>query len=47
MAAGAGLFILACGATAIILLALTIYGSIERRIEHPDRKPGPLEMEEL
>lgn len=47
MAAGAGLFILACGATAIILLALTIYGSIERRIEHPDRKPGPLEMEDL
>ncbi|HEY8293057.1 MAG TPA: MgtC/SapB family protein [Thermomicrobiales bacterium] len=47
MAAGAGLFILACGATAIILLALTIYGSIERRIEHPDHEPVPLEREEL
>lgn len=47
MAAGAGLFILACGATVIILLALTVYGYIERRIEHPDRESGPLEMEDL
>ncbi len=46
MAAGAGLFILACGATAIIMLALTVYGYIERRFEHPDREPGPLEMED-
>ena len=47
MAAGAGLFILASGATAIILVALTVYGYIERRVEHPDQTPQPLEMEEL
>jgi putative Mg2+ transporter-C (MgtC) family protein len=47
MAAGAGLYILACGATAIILVALTVYGEIERRIERPGRAhheddpPGP------
>jgi len=47
MAAGAGLFILACGATAIMLLAVTVYGAIERRVEHRDHKPRPLETEEL
>jgi putative Mg2+ transporter-C (MgtC) family protein len=47
MASGAGLYILACGATAIILVALTVYGEIERRIERPghthheDDPPGP------
>ncbi|HEV7135016.1 MAG TPA: MgtC/SapB family protein [Steroidobacteraceae bacterium] len=47
MAAGAGLYILACGATVIILVALTVYGEIERRIERPGRghheddPPGP------
>ncbi len=47
MAAGAGLFILACGATGIVLLALTIYGYIERRIEHPEQTPQPLDMEDV
>lgn len=47
MAAGAGLFILACGATIIVLLALTVYGYIERRIEHPEQAPQPLDMEDL
>ncbi|MGI8854403.1 MAG: MgtC/SapB family protein [Thermomicrobiales bacterium] len=47
MAAGAGLYILACGATVIILVALTVYGAIERQIERPrqapheDDPPGP------
>lgn len=39
MAAGAGLYILASGATAIILVALTVYGEIERRIERPAHRP--------
>jgi putative Mg2+ transporter-C (MgtC) family protein len=47
MAAGAGLFILACGATVIVLVALTVYGYIERRIEHPEQDPKPLDMEDL
>ncbi len=46
MAAGAGLFILACGATVIVLLALTVYGYIERRIEHPEQTPQPLDRED-
>jgi len=47
MAAGAGLFILASGATAIILVALTVYGYIERRVEHPEQTPHPLDREEV
>ena len=47
MAAGAGLFILACGATVIVLLALTIYGAIERRIEPTEQAPQPLDTEDL
>lgn len=39
MAAGAGFYILACGATAIILVALTLYGEIERRVERPGSPP--------
>ncbi len=39
MAAGAGLYVLACGATVIILVALTVYGAIERRIERPRHAP--------
>ena len=46
MAAGAGLFILACGATVIVLLALTVYGAIERRIEQPEQTPQPLDRED-
>ena len=46
MAAGAGLFVLACGGTVIILAALTLYGYIERRFEHPERPPRPLDIEE-
>lgn len=46
MAAGMGLFILASGATMIVLLALTIYGAIERRIEHPEQDPHLLDIED-
>ena len=47
MAAGAGLFILASGATVIILAALTVYGYAERRFEHPERTPHPLDTEDV
>ena len=46
MAAGMGLFILATGATVIVLLALTIYGTIERRIERPEQDSQPLDVED-
>jgi putative Mg2+ transporter-C (MgtC) family protein len=46
MAAGAGYFILACGATVIILSALTVFGYIERRIERPDHPPQPFDLED-
>lgn len=46
MAAGAGFYLLACGATVIILIALTLYGYIERRIEHPDRASRPMDTED-
>ncbi|MDQ6906579.1 MAG: MgtC/SapB family protein [Chloroflexota bacterium] len=46
MAAGAGLFILACGATVIVLFALTVYGAIERRIEQPEQTPQSLDRED-
>lgn len=46
MAAGMGLFILASGATAIILLAVTIYSAIERRIELPEPGSPPLDVED-
>ncbi|MHB8646251.1 MAG: MgtC/SapB family protein [Thermomicrobiales bacterium] len=47
MAAGAGLFILASGATALILLAVTVYGALERRVEHREHKAPLHETEEL
>lgn len=41
MAAGAGLFILASGATALILVTITIYGAVERRVEHREHAQPP------
>ena len=48
MAAGAGLFLLATAATVIILIALTIYSVIERRVERPGypRRDDPSELDE-
>lgn len=45
MAAGMGLFVLATAATVIILIALTMFGAIERpgRPRHRDDPPSPAE----
>ncbi len=47
MACGAGLFILATGATLLILTALTVYAFIEQRVEHPERYTRPPDTDDL